>query len=92
MKKGFPFGEIAAKQQLNYCSEFLNVAILTLDHSLVACSVASLDMSPCKELTAVNWQMILDKTLNCSSQHSGQLRGRVTIIFPQCLGTSEGSF
>lgn len=51
--KSFPFGKIAA-EQLKYCTEFLTAAILTLNDSLVAYFVPSLDISPWKEMTAVN--------------------------------------
>lgn len=51
--KSFPFGKIAA-EQLKYFPEFLTAAIVTLNDSLVAYFVASLDISPCKEVIAVN--------------------------------------
>ena len=41
---------------------------------------------------AVNWQMILDPTLHCSSPDSSRLRVGVPIIIPQCLGSLENSF
>lgn len=48
-------GKMAAEQQLKNCTEFLDIVILTLNDSLVAYSVASLDILPCKEMFAVNW-------------------------------------
>lgn len=53
----FPFfvgGRIAAEQQLRNCTEFLDIVILTLNDSLVAYFVASLDVSLCREMTAVD--------------------------------------
>lgn len=49
MKEDFPLGKIVA--ELKYCTEFLNVASLTLTYSLVAYFVAS-DISQYKEMKA----------------------------------------
>lgn len=81
MKKDFPFGKIAA-EELKYCTEF---ASLTLNDSLVAYFVASPDISLCKEMISMSWEL-------CSPQNSLWLGSKVTIIIPRCLGTSEGSF
>ena len=51
----FGGGKIVAEQQPKNCTEFLDVVILTLNDSLVACSVASLDIVPCEEVIAVDW-------------------------------------
>jgi len=48
-------GKIAAEQQLKNCTEFLDIVILTLNDSLVAYFVASLDILPCKKMLAVHW-------------------------------------
>lgn len=88
MKKDFPFGKIAA-EELKYRTEF---ASLTLNDSLVAYFVASLDISLCKEMITTNWEAVLDTARSCSPQNSHWLGSKVTITIPRCLGTSEGGF
>lgn len=88
MKKDILFGKIVA-EELKCRTGF---AGLSLNDSLVAYFVASLEISRCKEMMARNWEAVLRAACICSPQNSCWLGSTVTITIPRCLGTSEGGF